>query len=120
VSYYRITLKADGGLVAGRVRVADSFWGRFRGLMFSPHLLPEEGLLLIPCTSIHMLFMRYPIDAAFLTDDDRVVACYHSLRPWTGLSGWHRDAGKVLELASGALSSVGVKPGEQLFLERID
>ena len=116
----QIRRTADGRPVANRVRVADTFWSRFRGLMWSPPLLPGEGLLLEPCTSIHMFFMRFPIDVAFLADDDRVVACYHSLRPWFGLSGWHREAFKAVELPAGTLASAEVTPGTQLTLERID
>lgn len=107
-------------VVANRARIADTFWGRLRGLMLSPPLPPGEGLLLEPCTSVHMLFMRYPIDVVFLAADLRVVACYHSLRPWTGLSGWHRDAEKALELPAGTLATAGVVPGMQLTLERIE
>ncbi|NLI78109.1 MAG: DUF192 domain-containing protein [Candidatus Riflebacteria bacterium] len=111
---------ADGGkAVANRARVADTFWGRLRGLMLAPPLPPGEGLLLEPCTSVHMLFMRFPIDVVFLAADLRVVACYHSLRPWVGLSGWHRDAAKALELPAGTLIAAGIVPGMQFTLERL-
>ncbi|OIP27907.1 hypothetical protein AUK22_04840 [bacterium CG2_30_54_10] len=116
----RIRRQADGRPVADRVRVADTFWSRFRGLMMSAPLPTGDGLLLEPCSSIHMLFMRCPINVAFLAANDMVVACYHSLPPWTGLSGWHRDACKVVELPAGTLARTEVTPGTQLTLERID
>ncbi len=55
--------------MAGRVRLATSFWARFRGLMGSAPLDADEGLYL-PVNSIHMLFMRFPIDAVFVDSPD--------------------------------------------------
>jgi len=116
----RVTRTEDGALLGDEVRVAETFWQRFRGLMLVPTLKPGEGLLIAPCTSIHMMFMRFPIDAVFLTADDQVVATYPALSAWTGFSGWHRDAAKVLELPAGTLNRVPLKAGDHLNLERMD
>jgi len=115
VSY--LISKTTGEILADRVKVADTFLGRLRGLMFTSHLGPGEGLLIEPCTSIHMMFMRYPIDAIFLDKDNRVVACYDILSPWWGFSSWHRDAAKVLELPAGVCKKAGVKAGEMLLVQ---
>ena len=115
---YRAVKAADRTFLAERVLVADTFWKRFRGLMMRPQLPPDEGLLIEPCSQIHMMFMRFPIDAAFLDEEDRVVFCYHSLAPWWGLSGWHRNAVKVLELPAGALSKANIQPGDRLLFEK--
>lgn len=117
MDFLRATKASSGACLGTRIFVADTFWSRFCGLMLRPQLLPGEGLLLEPCSSIHMLFMRFPIDAAFLGADNRVVAVYHALRPWIGFSWWHRRAVKVLELPAGTLCDNGVGTDDILTLE---
>ncbi len=116
MSTYRIR-KSNGEPLADRVRRADTFISRLRGLMFTSPLQAGEGLLIEPCTSIHMMFMGYPIDAIFLDKDNQVVACYDVLTPWWGISGWHRNAAKVLELPAGVREKRGVQAGERLIIE---
>jgi len=102
-----------GSPVGRRVRVADRWWLRLRGLLHRPHLEAEEGLLLLDCPSIHTFGMRYPIDVAFLDSEGRVVRCLERLTPWrVGLGG----AGSVhaLELAAGRLRRTGTALGDVL------
>ena len=51
------------------VELADSFFSRLRGLMFRRRLKEGCGLLLAPCNSVHMLFMRFAIDVIYLDKD---------------------------------------------------
>lgn len=83
-------------------------------------MAPGEGLYLATA-SIHMLFMRFPIDAVFMgrADDEglrEVVALRHRLSPWRGLVLPVRDAVGVVELPAGTLESAGVRQGERLRL----
>lgn len=71
--------------------------------------------------SIHMFFMRFAIDCAFLgaeaPDGTRpVIAVRQRLRPWIGLA-WARGARGVLELAPGALDRSGTQAGDRIRLE---
>ena len=52
------------------------------GLMGKRELADGAGLYLRPCSSIHMFFMRFPLDVAFVDGDGQVVRLYHGLRPW--------------------------------------
>ena len=61
-----VRVERTGALLATNVRTARSLWGRFRGLMGRRALAPGEGLWLPTDASIHMLFMRFAIDAVFL------------------------------------------------------
>ena len=47
--------------------VADSYWRRLRGLIGSKPLEPGEGLLIVPCNSVHSHFMGFPIDVLYAT-----------------------------------------------------
>ncbi|MBX3028710.1 MAG: DUF192 domain-containing protein [Chloroflexi bacterium] len=112
---------AVGAPIADRVRSAAGFWGRFRGLMGHPGLAPDEGLVLAT-NSIHMLFMRFPIDALFLgapdaTGHQRVVAIRQDLRPWTGVVWYVRGAAAVVELPAGTCARAGVAVGDSVHLD---
>ena len=109
------------GSVLAKVGFASSFWGRFRGLMGRAAMGPDEGLYL-PVNSIHMLFMRFPIDALFLDPPDaagvqRVVAIRSGLRPWTGIVMPVRGAAGVLELPAGAIDRAGLAVGDAVRLQ---
>jgi uncharacterized membrane protein (UPF0127 family) len=90
----------DGGPVAGKVEIADTFWSRFCGLMGRAALPRGEGLLLRGCSGIHCMFMRFTIDAVYL-DRDMTVIGTQSVRPWK-LGSIFRGTKHVLELPEGA------------------
>jgi uncharacterized membrane protein (UPF0127 family) len=103
---------ADRGTVlGGRVRVADSWWTRLRGLLGRPPLAKGEGLLIEPCRAVHMAGMKYPIDVAFLAPDGAVVALYRGLAPGAR-TGWHRTARRALELPAGTIAATGTREGD--------
>lgn len=107
-------VRADSGLtVAARVAVADSWWGRLRGLLGRPPLASAEGVLLLRCDSIHTVGMPDAIDIAFLDVDGTVVRSVTRLRPWrVGFGGpW---AVHALELPAGRLEETGTGPGDRL------
>ena len=114
-----------GTEVAKSLEVAESFGGRFMGLMGRGELPAGEGLWLQPASSIHMLFMRFPIDAVFLAKPDvaggrRVVAVRPALRPWTGVVWWARGADGCLELPAGTAAASGTTVGDVIQLREAD
>jgi len=110
--------------LGGSVVVADSFGGRLLGLMGRPTLPPGGGLWLRPASSIHMLFMRFAIDAVFLARPEgerrRVVAVRAGLRPWTGVVWWARGADGCLELPAGVAAASGTAVGDTVVLRAAD
>ena len=58
--------RQDGSLVCERCLLAETPLARMRGLLGRAGLERGEGILLRPASSIHMWFMRFPIDAVFL------------------------------------------------------
>ena len=69
-----ITNDTKDTTVAGNARKADNLLARGRGLMLAPPLPDGGGLVLDPCGSIHMFFMRYPLDILFLDREGNVVS----------------------------------------------
>jgi uncharacterized protein len=107
---------ADGRTVCERCAIADRPWLRMRGLLGRSRLDPGEGLLLRPAGSIHMAFMRFPIDAVFCDRELVVVDVVRGLRPWRAAG--RRGAKVVIELADGAAE--GVEAGDRLSLATIE
>jgi len=110
-----------GSTVAGRVAFAGTFWTSFRGLMGRASIGAEEGLWMPDVGSIHMFFMRFAIDCAFLgaeaPDGTRpIISLRHRLKPWVGLA-WARGSRGVLELAPGALERSATQVGDRLALD---
>ena len=102
--------------LAERVEVAASLWARFMGLM-GRRSLPEGNALWIGGNGIHMMFMRFPIDAVFLgkaaADGGRPVLSVHrALRPWIGIVPLIRGAEGVLELPVGAIDASRTERGD--------
>ena len=89
------------------------------GLMGRPSLAPDAGLWLPDSNGIHMMFMRFAIDAVFLgrpvggdAGARPVVALHRGLRAWTGLVPLVRGAHGVLELPVGAIDASGTQVGD--------
>jgi uncharacterized membrane protein (UPF0127 family) len=101
--------------IASRARVASSLNDRIVGLLATPEVLPGEGLLIERTSSIHMFFMRYPIDVVFIDKKHRVTKVVSRLRPWRVVL-WARGARDCIELRAGALAGTGTRPGDELLI----
>ena len=87
-----------------------------RGLLGRAALDPDEGMLFEPAGSIHMFFMRFPIDAIFCDRELAVIDVERGLAPWR-IAG-RQGAKIVIEVAAGA--AAGVQPGDRLVLGTIE
>jgi len=109
-------------LLAENLEVASSLWARFMGLMGRASLERGAGLWLTGTNGIHMWFMRFPIDAVFLSKPDAsghrtVLAARPNLRPWIGLVPLVRGADGCLELPAGTIAETGTARGDQVRLD---
>jgi uncharacterized membrane protein (UPF0127 family) len=100
------------GKVLASVEVAESFRGRFVGLLGRDGV--EGALLLRPAWSVHTLGMRFPIDVAFLDRDLRVLRTT-TMRPWR-LGRPMLSSRAVLEAEAGAFASWELAVGDALEL----
>ena len=109
--------------LATRLEVADGLLDRFMGLMGRARLDPDTGLWLTGTNGIHMMFMRFPIDAIFLgrADPQRdglrpVLSIHPALRAWIGVVPLVRGANGVLELPAGTIERTGTTVGDLVAL----
>jgi uncharacterized membrane protein (UPF0127 family) len=111
-----------GAVLAQRVEFAESLWAKFKGLMGRPSLDAGAALWLPESNGIHMMFMRFAIDAVFLghadTDGMRPVVSVHERLPaWRGLVPLVRGAHGVLELPPGTVAATATAVGDRIALD---
>lgn len=97
---------------------ATSMSQRFKGLMgVSPEdfqyalvfHLEEDGIL---NASIHMLFMKMPIDVMWLDAKQRIIDVKEGARPWSLNHSPSRPARYIIELPTGSIQATGPKTGD--------
>jgi uncharacterized membrane protein (UPF0127 family) len=108
--------KQDGTIVAEPLEIARNFIASGLGLMGRARLPENGGLLIYGCNGIHMMFMRFPIDAVFVDKKGVVVKTYERLLPWIGMVPFVWRADKVAELPVGTIHRLLIKPGDQLLV----
>lgn len=112
---YTVIIEENGRVLADKIEIAETLASRSQGLLGRQSLDPGQGLLIRPCSSIHMFFMKFPIDAIFLSKDLKVVRIAHSLMPWR-LSGCMFGCYQVLEMCSGVAKNCSLSKGNTLKL----
>jgi uncharacterized membrane protein (UPF0127 family) len=120
----RVRRTSDDAVLCERLVLGESFRQRFMGLMGRGALDADEGLYL-ETSSIHMMFMRFPIDALFLSKPDndgtrRVVGIREDLPAWRGIVMPVRHAEGVVELPAGTLARHGVRVDDIVTFEESD
>ena len=108
-----------GTVLAARLESADGLWAKFMGLMGRASLGDGAGLWLPESNGIHMMFMRFPIDAVFVGRPDAaglrsVLSVDPGLPAWRGLVPFVRGAHGVLELPAGVIAASGTAVGDLL------
>lgn len=99
-------------LVSSQLAKAESMFARFRGLLGRSGLAPTEALWITPCNSIHMWFMRFPIDVVFLDSHLSVVRVHNDVKPWAMRRGG-KHAHSVIELPAGRAAFFNIRVGDR-------
>lgn len=115
MKYVEIKNQSNQIILGNKIGYANSPLSRFFGLLKKTHLEDGEGLLLTPCNSIHMFFMKFPIDVVFLDRKYKVVKTMENLKPWK-ISPVVFKAQSVLELPIGTIEKTQIKENDILEL----
>ena len=96
------------------VKICDTFWKRFRGLMFSHR---RTVLLVFDRAgrhAIHMFFVFFPITVVWLDAGGRVVEA-HKASPFSPLHRPREKAERILEIP--AHGGLGIEVGDRIIIE---
>lgn len=96
-----------------KAELANSFFKRFKGLMFRKSMPPNSALLLSPCNAIHTFSMRFPIDVVYIDATARVVHVEKSVQP-NKIGKTIKSATSILELNAGMAEKMSLKSGDLL------
>jgi uncharacterized membrane protein (UPF0127 family) len=116
MSRIRVQNVTRGESLVTQGRVADNLWTRLKGLIGSPPLEAGEGLLIVPCQSIHTHFMGFAIDVVYVDAAGQVAGLHRNLPPWR-FGRLHLRARFVIELPAGTLDATGTEMGDRLSIE---
>jgi uncharacterized membrane protein (UPF0127 family) len=94
-------------------KVADNGWTRFRGLIGHAPLEQGDGMLIVPCSSIHTHFMGFAIDVLYVDRDLKVVGIDANLKPWR-FGHFYKRVRFVVELPPGTVAATDTQVGDQL------
>jgi uncharacterized membrane protein (UPF0127 family) len=111
----RIVNTTRDTVIADSARRTANFFERGKGLMLADPLPAGGGLVIDPCNSVHMFFMRYPLDIIFLDKAGKVVFMYHGIKPWR-MGRVVRGAKLAIELPEGAIGKSGTQLGDALVM----
>jgi uncharacterized membrane protein (UPF0127 family) len=119
----RLRREGDDAVICDELVLGESFRQRFMGLMGRASLPDGHGLYL-PANSIHMMFMRFAIDALFVSKEDEtghrsVVSTRPDLPTWRGVVMPVRGAEGVVEMPAGTLARTGVAEGDTVIFEPV-
>lgn len=101
--------------LATRLRIAQTHWSRFRGLMCtdSGSFVKGCGVWLVPSHGVHSFAMRFPIDVLYLNREKAVVHLEQNLRPWR-VAPVRMNAVSVLELPANTLNETNTAVGDEI------
>jgi hypothetical protein len=109
---WQLEIRDSRKIIVQQLEIADRFWSRLCGLQFRHPLPPRHGIVLVPCASIHTMWMRFAIDVAMLDRTGRVLKVHRAVRPWR-LVFAPRGTRAVLETPAAVLD---LAPGDILAL----
>ena len=108
--------KTRNTIIAQKGEIARTFFSRMTGLLNRSALLSGEALIITRCQSIHMFFMRFPIDAIFVDKHNCVTGLVPNLKPFQ-LSPIFFRSKYVIETPQGTIVQTKTSFGDKIELE---
>jgi uncharacterized protein len=100
--------------ISASPEIASSFLSRGKGLMLRSAFPEGSAMVIDPCTSIHMFFMRIPLDVLYLNRDDVVVRVQEGIKPWRVGPLRTKGAAYVIELPAGTVARTNTQVGDRI------
>ena len=109
----KIIIINNNKIVTKNAELADSFFTRFRGLMFRKSIADNYALVITPCNQIHMLNMKFAIDVVYLDNANTVVKIERNIQPGK-ICKTVKQARSVIEVKAFAAAQLGIHEGDTL------
>jgi len=109
----KVCVEINGKMVWKSALLAQYPWERMKGLLGKASISRDELLILPKTNSIHMFFMRFPIDVVYLNRCKQVLKVVHQLQPGQ-LSACLR-AYYALEMKADSAQGYDINPGHSFF-----
>lgn len=107
----KIVIIKNNRIITKNAELADTFFSRFRGLMFRESIAEDYALYISPCNQIHMLNMKFPIDVVYLSEMGTVVKIDVNVKPGK-ICKTVKAAENVIELNAFAATKLGIHEGD--------
>ena len=104
----RIVIEHKNIIIATDVRMANTFWSRFKGWMGKKYVGDHEALIIQPCASVHTFGMKFAIDVLFLNSNNQVIHQMSDLKP-NRISALIPHTCTIIELKEGTLCRLNVE-----------
>jgi uncharacterized membrane protein (UPF0127 family) len=101
--------------IASHIKIAQNSSQRMKGLLGVTDFPQGEALVITHCQSIHMFFMKFPIDVIFCDRQDKVVGLCIGIKPFY-LSPIFFKASYAIELPVGSIAASKTQRGDQIKL----
>ncbi len=112
----KILNTSKASVIADNAKRADTFLSRLVGLLGQENLKPSQGLVINRSNSIHMFFMKFPIDAIFVNKENRVIGLVENIKPFQ-MSPVYWKASFVIEVAVGTIEASKTALGDLIRLD---
>lgn len=109
-AYRKLCEQESGRTLVDHLHIAGSFMERAIGLLGRGYLDSNEGLWIAPCSGIHTIGMRFPIDVLFLNRHGCALRVAPYVHPWR-FCGPVRGARTVIELPAGTIRRQNIRTG---------
>jgi hypothetical protein len=112
----KVINQSKNTLICGKTKKADTVVSRMVGLLNRSSFSADEGLIITECRSIHMFFMRFPIDVLFVDKTDQVIGIVKNIKPFF-MSPYFLRSSYVVELSAGAIERSQTEKGDMIVIE---
>jgi hypothetical protein len=109
----RILNQTRNTVLADNAILANTVISGMVGLLKHRSLPDGEGMLITPCRSIHMFFMKFAIDVVFINRKNIVVGLVRNIQPFR-ISPYFWRASAGIELPPGTIDKTKTQLGDQI------
>ena len=111
----KIQIEGTSTIIAHQVSIANDPLSRMKGLLGKESLEPGSALVITACNSIHMFFMKFPLDVVFINQSGTIVGMVERIPPF-GLSPIFWKAVSAVELPAGSIALYGIQEKQRLII----